>query len=63
MDTTEKNNKIIPLKNYAWSKDEISKIQEQVNEKIENEKAEYNISEIQRDQLTSTDILTALNNG
>jgi len=62
MDTTEKNNKIIPLKNYSENNDQISKIQKQVKEQIEREKMEYNISEIQPDQLTSTDILTALNN-
>ena len=63
MDTTEKNTKIISLKNYSKNNDQILKIQEQVNKKIENEKAEYNISKTQPDQLTSTDILTALNNG
>jgi len=62
MDTTEINNKIIPLKNYSDNNDQISKIQKQVKEQIEHEKMEYNISEIQPDQLTSTDILTAIKN-
>ena len=63
MDTTEENNKIIPLKNYSGSKDQISKIQEQVNEQIKHEKEKYSLPETQPDQLTSIDILTALNNG
>jgi len=62
METVEKNSKIIFLKNNSEINDQISKIQDQVNEKIEKEKTEYNITKLQPDLIASTDILTALNN-